>query len=58
MYNDDIDNYPYDDVLQFDVTSLSWTNISTLQQARAYHAMSVVIMEDVIDQCVNVTTFH
>ena len=43
----------YEEVLQFDVGSLTWKNISTLKQGRYEHAMAVVKMEDIIDQCVN-----
>ena len=38
-------------MVQFDVTTLTWKQISTLQHNRGWHAMSVVNMEDIIDQC-------
>ena len=38
-------------VLKFDQSTLAWSQVGVLQQARTGHAMSVVNMEDVQDYC-------
>ena len=49
----DHSNNAYDEVYKFDADSFSWSLVSTpLQEARGYHAMSVVKLADIVDQCV------
>ena len=42
-----------DEVLKFDTTDNSWTQVGTLTRTRSYHAMSVVKLSDIINYCIN-----
>ena len=44
-------NNTYDDVYQFDVTSQTWIQVGTLQQARYLHALSVVNQQEINSYC-------
>ena len=47
-YDDDFS----DDVLKFDITSQSWIQVGSLQEARYQRAMSVVNQEEIINYCI------
>ena len=40
-----------DSVLEFDLSSEEWRQVGVLQQARQYHAMSVVNVTDIQEHC-------
>ena len=47
-----VENFIYlDDVLMVDPKSFEWNKIGSLSAVRAYHAASLVNMEDVIEYC-------
>ena len=44
------DNY-HDDILLFNITRQTWTQVGILQQARGFHAMSVVNNQEIDAYC-------
>ena len=50
-YADDGSAYFSDEVLQYNVTSQTWIQVAKLEQARDFHAMTVVDWTQISDYC-------
>ena len=49
--SDNYDDRNYDEIVEFSPTSGEWTVVDNMMEARGYHAVSVIKVDNVIQFC-------